>query len=98
MPESSGDRIHPQTDAGILMRCSSRSMAGTCICGAPWIVKVRFWMSWSNRRNKRAALKLMRKLLKAQGFAPTAVVTDKLPSGSSEVQIGEVSRNAEVAD
>ena len=33
-----------------------------------------------SRRNKRAALKLMRKLLKAQGFAPTAVVTDKLPS------------------
>ena len=31
-------------------------------------------------RNKKAALKLMRKLLKAQGFAPTAVVTDKLPS------------------
>ena len=30
-----------------------------------------------SRRNKRAA---MRKLLKAQRFAPTAVVTDKLPS------------------
>ena len=33
-----------------------------------------------SRRNKTAALKLMRKLLKAQGFAPAAVVTDKLPS------------------
>jgi putative transposase len=33
-----------------------------------------------SRRNKRAALKLMRKLLKTQGLAPTAVVTDKLPS------------------
>ena len=32
-----------------------------------------------SRRNKRAALKLMRKLLKSQGFCPTAVVTDKLP-------------------
>jgi transposase-like protein len=30
------------------------------------------------RRNKRAALKLMRKLLKKQGFAPAVVVTDKL--------------------
>jgi len=29
---------------------------------------------------KRAALKLMRKLLKTQGFVPSAVVTDKLPS------------------
>ena len=33
-----------------------------------------------SRRNKKAALKLMRKLLKAQGFVPTKVVTDKLPS------------------
>ena len=33
-----------------------------------------------SRRNKKAALKLMRKLLKAQGFVPTLVVTDKLPS------------------
>ena len=33
-----------------------------------------------SRRNKKAALKLMRRLLKAQGFAPTMVVTDKLAS------------------
>jgi transposase-like protein len=33
--------------------------------------------SW---RNKKAALKLMRKLLKKQGFVPDAFVTDKLPS------------------
>jgi transposase-like protein len=33
-----------------------------------------------SRRNKKAALKLMRKLLKTQGYAPTEVVTDKLPS------------------
>jgi putative transposase len=33
-----------------------------------------------SRRKKQAALKLMRKLLKQQGFCPTAVVTDKLPS------------------
>ena len=33
-----------------------------------------------SRRNKKAALKLMRKLLKAQGFAPTSVVTDELQS------------------
>ena len=32
------------------------------------------------RRNKKAARKLMRKLLKKQGFAPSAVVTDKLRS------------------
>jgi putative transposase len=32
------------------------------------------------RRNKQAALKLMRKLLKSQGFTPATIVTDKLPS------------------
>jgi len=32
------------------------------------------------RRDKKAALKLMRKLLKKQGFVPDAFVTDKLPS------------------
>ena len=32
------------------------------------------------RRNKKAALKLMRRLLKKQGFVPDAIVTDKLPS------------------
>ena len=33
-----------------------------------------------SRRNKRAAMKPMRKLLKSQDFCPTAIVTDKLPS------------------
>jgi putative transposase len=33
-----------------------------------------------SRRNKKATLKLMRKLLKRQGFVPDAFVTDKLPS------------------
>ena len=32
------------------------------------------------RRDKAAALKLMRKLLKKQGFAPSVLVTDKLGS------------------
>ena len=32
------------------------------------------------RRDKRAALRLMRKLLRKQGFAPRLVVTDKLRS------------------
>ena len=32
------------------------------------------------RRNKRAALRLMRKLLRKHGVAPKLVVTDKLPS------------------
>jgi len=35
------------------------------------------------RRDRKAALKLMRKLLKKQGVAPTMIVTDKLRSYSS---------------
>ena len=33
-----------------------------------------------SRRNKKAALKLMRGLLKKQGFVPDTFITDKLPS------------------
>jgi transposase-like protein len=32
------------------------------------------------RRNKAAALKLVKKLLKSQGFVPEATVTDRLAS------------------
>ena len=41
------------------------------------------------RRDKYAALRLMRKLLKKQGFAPKLLVTDKLRSyGSAFRQLG----------
>ena len=33
-----------------------------------------------SRRNKKAALKVIRKLLKKQGFVPDTFITDKLPS------------------
>ena len=36
-----------------------------------------------SKRNKAAALKLMRKLLKVHGFAPRVIVTDKLRSYAS---------------
>ena len=40
-------------------------------------------------RDKAAALKLMRKLLKKQGFAPDVLVTDKLRSyGAARSEIG----------
>ena len=41
------------------------------------------------RRNKAAALKLIRKLLKKQGFAPSMLVTDKLASyGAARCELG----------
>ena len=39
-----------------------------------------------SRRNKRAALKLMRKLLKKQGYIPDKIVTDKLRSYSAALR------------
>jgi putative transposase len=41
------------------------------------------------RRDKKAALELMRRLLKKQGYAPDQVITDRLPSyGSALHEIG----------
>jgi putative transposase len=41
------------------------------------------------RRDKAAAVKLMRKLLKKQGFAPEMLVTDKLRSyGAAKSEMG----------
>ena len=46
------------------------------------------------RRDKRAALTLMRKLLRKQGFAPTVVTTDKLRSyGAAFSEIGLTARH-----
>ena len=42
-----------------------------------------------SRRNRTAALKLMRKLLKKQNFTPDTIVTDKLPSyGAALADLG----------
>ena len=47
-----------------------------------------------SRRDKAAAVKLMRKLLKKQGFAPDVLVTDKLRSyGAAKVEIGLSARH-----
>jgi putative transposase len=48
-----------------------------------------------SRRNKTAALKLMRKLIKRQGFVPDAFVTDKLPSYGAALKDLGLSRHHE---
>jgi putative transposase len=46
------------------------------------------------RRDKNAALRLMRKLLRTQGFAPTVGVTDKLQSyGAARRELGISARH-----
>jgi transposase-like protein len=48
------------------------------------------------RRDQRAAIRLMRKLLKKQGFAPTVVTTDKLRSYSAAFRdLGLTARHAQ---
>jgi putative transposase len=49
-----------------------------------------------SRRNKKAALKLMRKLLKKQGFVPDAFVTDKLPSYGAVLKDLKLARRHEL--
>src|ERR1700722_10813863 len=66
------------------------------------VVRRRFWL-WravddegevldllvQRRRDARAATKLMRKLLRKQGFAPKTLVTDRLRSyGAAKTQLG----------
>ena len=47
-----------------------------------------------SRRDKAAALTLMRKLLRKQGFAPSALVTDKVPSyGAAKRELGLSARH-----
>ena len=49
------------------------------------------------RRDKATAVKLMRKLLKKQGFAPDVLVTDKLRSyGAAKCEIGLSARHEQV--
>ena len=48
-----------------------------------------------SRRNKNAALKLMRKLLKRQGFVPDAFVTDKLASYGGALKDMGLTRNSD---
>ena len=82
---SYADRIDPSADhgpriAGILTRSSSRSAAGPSTCGAPWTTRARCSTSWSIEAGPENALKLLRKLLKRQGYVPDAIVTDRLRS------------------
>ena len=60
------------------MRCFPPSTENGCIYGGAVDSEGEVLdILVQSRRNKKAALKLMRKLLKKQGYAPNKVVTDK---------------------
>src|ERR1700676_3449733 len=70
-----------RASGGTWMRWSFASPASGCICGVPSIHEGEILdILVQRRRDKRAALRLMRKLLRKQGFAPKLIVTDKLRS------------------
>jgi hypothetical protein len=59
--------------------------------------KARFSTCWCNDGDKATAVKLMRKLLKKQGFAPDFLVTDKLRSyRAARSEIGLAARHEDV--
>ena len=75
-------KTHPRADVRWHLDEVFVSINGKCVClwrGVDCEGEVLDVLVQS-RRNKRAAMKPMRKLLKSQDFCPTAVVTDKLPS------------------
>ena len=56
--------------------------------GVPWTVRAEVLdFLVQSRRNARAAIRLMRKLLKKQGFAPATIVTDKLRSYGTAIRL-----------
>jgi hypothetical protein len=77
------DLLVPAT-AGILTRCSSKSMVGSIIFAAQLIRKVEVLdILVQSRRDKKAAKKFFRKLLKGLRYVPRLIITDKLKSYSA---------------
>jgi putative transposase len=76
--------VHGRAIAGTSTRWWYGSPESGCIYGVPSITRGEVLdMLVQRRRDTRAALRLMRKLLKRQGFAPKLLVTDKLRSYAS---------------
>ena len=73
------------TVVGISMKWWSQSLDGKGTCGVLSTAKVRF----QPHRDKAAAVRLLRKLLRRQGFVPAVIITDKLRSyGAALREIG----------
>jgi putative transposase len=100
---SSSGRLSPATCAGCdpglpirgtWTRWSSRSGAGACTCGEPSTARARLDLLVQPKRDKAAALRLMRKLLSKHGYAPRVLVTDRLRScGAARRHLGLAARH-----
>lgn len=79
-----------QTGGGISARCSLGVMANSIISGALSIPKAKRSRHVTKRRDRKAAIRLLRKVMKRYG-RPEAGVTDKLRSYKSALrQVGNV--------
>ena len=100
--------MSPTKRCGDGCRSSGRSVQRNCASAVPNRIRsgiVHLWRAVDDegevldllvqrRRDKAAAVKLMRKLLKEQGFAPDVLVTDKLRSyGAAKSEIGLSARH-----
>ena len=67
------------------MKSESSSMAKCIGCGERLTRAAESWISWCKRerRNKRAAKRFFRRLLKGHGYVPRVLITDKLRSYSA---------------
>ncbi len=86
MRASSDASDHDPMIGGTLTKCLSRFVESGCTSGARPRAKARSGTSSfliQPKHDKKATLKLMRKLFKRQGFVPKWLVTDKLKSYSS---------------
>ena len=68
-----------RTGAGTLMRCSCGSTGRPAICGARLTTKAKFKVFATKRRDRRAALRFLKRAMKRYG-RPASIVTDGLPS------------------
>ena len=77
------------TVGGISMKWWPRSPDGKCTCGAVDSEGEVLEILVQPQRDKAAALRLLRKLFRRQGFVPKVIVTDKLRSyGAALREIG----------
>ena len=81
MPHGFDGAGHGLLTAGTWMRSSSGSVASSIISGVLSTTRGEVLdIIVQPRRDRKAALKLMRRLLKRQGYLPDAIVTDRLRS------------------
>ena len=78
------EELRGQANGGISTKCFSRSMDAFTTCGVQLIRMEMFWTSLvQSNRDKKAAKKFFRKLLKDLKYVPRVIVTDKLRSYSA---------------